>query len=65
MVGGWWGLHSRFHAQHNYSVEAVLWLYCVVVGFVTIHPVMIQCSIDLIHPVIRRCNIDLIHPLGI
>ena len=22
--GGWWGLHSHFHVQPNYSVEVVL-----------------------------------------
>ena len=31
--GGWWGLHSHFHVQPNYSVEVVL--HCVVVGVVT------------------------------
>ena len=31
-----WDFHSLFHVQHNYSVEVVLWLCCVVVGVVTI-----------------------------
>ena len=33
---GWGGLHSHFHVQPNYSVEAVLWLWWVVVGVVAI-----------------------------
>ena len=32
-VGWWWGLHSHFCVQPNYSVEVVL--RCVVVGVVT------------------------------
>ena len=29
----WWGgVRSHFRVQPNYSVEVVLWLYCVVVG---------------------------------
>ena len=29
-------MHSHFHVQPNYCVEAVLWLCCIVIGVVTI-----------------------------
>ena len=32
---GWWGLESHFPVQPNYSVEVLLSLCCVFVGFVT------------------------------
>ena len=42
-VGGWWGLHSHFHVQPNYSVDVVL--SCVVVGVVTIHIIFVVQSL--------------------
>ena len=38
----WGGLHSHFRVQPNYSVEAVLFLCCVVVGVVTITNLIIN-----------------------